>query len=127
MVRFVALNHSRKIRHRQALVLDPEITPATHPEKARELNLTSRGDLPAHGEQDQLDDRMVHALHSLGETARCCLLLRTIEGMPYAQIAQLLEIPEGTAMSHVHRSRMTLRGQLAELEGHSPGQSGRRT
>jgi RNA polymerase sigma-70 factor (ECF subfamily) len=57
---------------------------------------------------------MVHALHSLGETARCCLLLRTIEQMPYAQIAQLLEIPEGTAMSHVHRSRMTLRGQLAD-------------
>ena len=104
------------IRHRQAASLDPEITPS-QATPARELHLTSRGDLPATGpEQDQLDDRMVHALHSLGETARCCLLLRTIEGLPYAQIAELLEIPEGTAMSHVHRSRMALRGQLADLK-----------
>ena len=32
----------------------------------------------------------------------------------YAEIAALLEIPEGTAMSHVHRARTALRAFLEE-------------
>jgi DNA-directed RNA polymerase specialized sigma24 family protein len=32
--------------------------------------------------------------------------------MDYEQIGQVLNIPQGTAMSHVHRSRMRLREHL---------------
>jgi RNA polymerase sigma-70 factor (ECF subfamily) len=50
----------------------------------------------------------------LDEVARACLLLRTVHDMPYKQIAQVLEVPEGTAMSHVHRARQAMRQRLME-------------
>jgi DNA-directed RNA polymerase specialized sigma24 family protein len=41
--------------------------------------------------------------------------------MAYSEISRAMNIPEGTAMSHVHRSRLTLRerlrGREAELRG----------
>ena len=42
------------------------------------------------------------------------LLLRVVEGMPYAEISTLLGIPEGTVMSHVHRSKKFARERLTE-------------
>jgi RNA polymerase sigma-70 factor (ECF subfamily) len=65
-------------------------------------------------DQTEFDDRLVGALGNLDETARICLLLRTLESMSYRDISRVLAIPEGTAMSHVHRSRRTLREALAE-------------
>ena len=50
----------------------------------------------------------------LEETARTCLLLRTLRDMPYREISLLLDIPEGTAMSHVHRARQAMRYFLTE-------------
>jgi DNA-directed RNA polymerase specialized sigma24 family protein len=41
------------------------------------------------------------------------LLLRTVEKLSYAEIAALMDMPEGTAMSHVHRSKMALRERLS--------------
>lgn len=63
-------------------------------------------------DQDAFDDSLTRALGELGEMARACLLLRTIVELTYAEIAEVLGIPEGTAMSHVHRSRRTLREVL---------------
>src|SRR5690606_15111342 len=83
--------------------------------------LTSRGDLLP--EQEWFDDRVMRALKAVGEIPRACLLLRVIEGLEYAEIARLLEIPEGTAMSHVHRTRQLLRERLA---GMAPAARGRK-
>jgi len=116
MVRFVALNQARKSRHRRAAELDPEAVRSA--EVMETVKLTPRGDLPKDAEG--FDDRVLHALQSLGETARCCLLLRTVQGLEYSEIATALGIPEGTAMSHVHRSRQALRERLA---GVVPGTS----
>ncbi len=55
------------------------------------------------------DDRLRAALDSLGEVPRLCLVLRTVQGMTFSEIAQALGIPEGTAMSHVHRARAAVR------------------
>ena len=44
--------------------------------------------------------------------ARASFLLRSLRGLPYSEIAVLLDIPEGTAMSHVHRSRARMRQRL---------------
>ncbi len=62
-----------------------------------------------------LDDRLAHALDRLGLDERECLLLRLLEGFSYKEIAAALEIPLGTAMSHVHRARAKLREQLSAL------------
>ena len=73
-----------------------------------------RGDLRA--DQRTFDDRVVAALRTLDETVRCCLLMRTLRDMPYREISLALDIPEGTAMSHVYRARARLR-ELLVSEG----------
>ncbi len=117
IVRYVALNHFRKQRHRRTAPLDPAILeqavlPSRSTEPVPELKLSGRGELPAG--QHHFDDIVVQALDSLSEAARACLLLRTVEGLSYAEVASLLSIPEGTAMSHVHRARRQLRDRLTE-------------
>lgn len=109
MVRFVALNHIRKRSRRPG------------GDAARESGLTAGEDEssperpgshypnPAHG-----DGSLLLALDDVAETARVCLILRTMEGWSYTRIAELLDIPEGTAMSHVHRARAYLRKRLRE-------------
>ena len=46
--------------------------------------------------------------------ARACLLLRAVQDLDYSELSRLLGIPEGTAMSHVHRARNALRRALAD-------------
>ncbi len=60
----------------------------------------------------ELRGKLSQALGMLDETARACLLMRTVMGMSYQEIAAALDVPEGTAMSHVHRSRQSLRTTL---------------
>ena len=119
MVRFVALNQLRKQTRAHAAPLDETDAgsvcglphrAATPGGGAPELRLGARGEVPTG--QRSFDDELMRALGGLSEVARACLLLRTIEAMDYEEIGRVLEIPEGTAMSHVHRSRMKLREQL---------------
>jgi RNA polymerase sigma-70 factor, ECF subfamily len=120
MVRFVALNHLRKRSRNATVPLDEtgvgaRILPGETGLSDRELQLTDRGELPAG--QTSFDDELMHGLESLTDVARACLLLRTLEGLDYEQIGRVLGIPQGTAMSHVHRSRMKLREQLMPDSG----------
>lgn len=106
IVRNVARNHARR-RARGATVELPETlaAPAVASPVAEARGL---GDPTAlHGQH--FDDRVVAALRTLSDTARVCLLLRTVLELDYAEIARSLGIPEGTAMSHVHRSRSRMR------------------
>jgi RNA polymerase sigma-70 factor (ECF subfamily) len=117
MVRFVALNYARKRQKQRAGALDPSLENTSarlaSPAQGGEMRLGRSGQLPA--DQGHFDDHIMSALNSVGETARACLLLRTLEDMEYAEIARILEIPQGTAMSHVHRTRQHLRQCLADL------------
>ncbi len=105
IVRYVALNQSRKTARSRTSSVDPALLDQTNEEAPIERRGT--------GSDEMFDDRVKAALETLSETARQCLLLRTIFDAPYSEIAQKLEIPEGTAMSHVHRARRTLRDRLA--------------
>ncbi len=125
IVRFVALNHGRK-RAAQTLV-DPESLDRSHESAStaqaraefdRANALNGRGDL--HPEQSAFDDRLLSALNTLDPNARACLLLRVVLNMPYREIARALDMAEGTAMSHVHRSRLALRDVLAGDSQWSP-------
>ncbi len=59
-----------------------------------------------------VDERVSRALDGLDETARACLVLRSVQGLSFAQISAALGIPEGTAMSNVFRARLALRDRL---------------
>jgi RNA polymerase sigma factor (sigma-70 family) len=69
------------------------------------------GDIHA-SDADDFHRKLWGALAEVNETARICLLLRTLENLEYSHISRLLGIPEGTAMSHVHRTRKQLREKL---------------
>ncbi len=108
IVRRCASNHERKMRKRGTFATDPQSLDNSPAAEQKNVPVISRqGDLLDN--QSEFDDQLIRALNSLSAEARCCLLLRTVEQLSYAEIAKLMEIPEGTAMSHVHRSRTTLR------------------
>ncbi len=137
-VRNVALNHARKRARRATAAVAPEQLLGLAGEEAagrsngRGEARPARGALEfvddGHGPVDEVgrvregqrafDDRMMAGLNGLEATAREALLLRTVLGLAYREIARILGIPEGTAMSHVHRARKVLRGHLeAEADG----------
>lgn len=116
IVRYTALNQMRRLASRRRTEV------STGEEDALE-RFAGRGDEPvAQGvdrtgvlaaDQTLFDDRVVRALQGVGETARACLLLRVVGDLDYREISAALEIPEGTAMSHVHRARKSLRELLS--------------
>lgn len=63
----------------------------------------------------EADREMVQqALTTLAVPFREILLLCEVEGMSYAEIAQVLAIPTGTVMSRLYRARKALRSLLLE-------------
>lgn len=104
-----ALNHLRARKRAPTL---PSPLPPEDP--------TER-DLPVFGSTDPRDTALsketisavVKALGELSPTLRITVILATIEEMPYKQIAQALEVPEGTVAWRVNQARRQLRQKLA--------------
>ena len=112
IVRFVALNQGRRRRRSRVAVMDPVVleSVAADTAPAAPASVTARGGIDR--EQAAFDDEVLAGLRGLPETTRACVLLRTVVDLPYREIALALGIPEGTAMSNVHRGRRRLREHL---------------
>lgn len=120
IVRNLARNAARKHRRER-------------PHPGADAGLDDRSVAPARGgspvdangrlrdDQAEFDDAVVAALGELSEAARSCLLLRTIEGLSYEDISDLLDMPAGTAMSHVHRGRARMRQLMQAKHGGKEG------
>ena len=61
------------------------------------------------------DGQVQAAVEALPEHYRLPVLLADVEGFPYKEIAELLELPEGTVMSRLHRGRKILKDELYEV------------
>jgi RNA polymerase sigma-70 factor (ECF subfamily) len=59
-----------------------------------------------------LDDEIVRAIDALPEEYRTAVVLSDIQEMRYAEIAQILAIPEGTVKSRLFRGRRLLQRKL---------------
>ncbi len=68
-------------------------------------------------ERRELRMAMARAIGQLPDSARETLVLREVEGLSYAEIAQVLEIPKGTVMSRLHYARRKVQELLREGEG----------
>ena len=56
---------------------------------------------------------------------RAALILRHMEGLSYAEIAEVLDVPDGTAKGWVSRGRAAMLVVLAENDGlHRAGEAG---
>jgi RNA polymerase sigma-70 factor, ECF subfamily len=118
IVRRCASNYVRKTRNRDTFPVDPESLDrrGTAPDSPSEAMRENPMRFVEDPYQRELDDELLGALQSLQEEARCCFLLRVVQDLTYAEIAQSLGIPEGTAMSHVHRGKLHMREWLLRLE-----------
>jgi RNA polymerase sigma-70 factor (ECF subfamily) len=60
----------------------------------------------------QVQERVQAALQDLPSDLRLAIVLYDIEGLPYGEIARVLEVPEGTVKSRIHRARNAMRERL---------------
>ena len=65
-------------------------------------------------EAAQFRRRLTAELGRLGEPYRSVVILREIEGLPYQEIADALEMPLNTVRVVLHRGRLKLRERLRE-------------
>ena len=93
-----ALQHRRRIQSRpsQPLVVEP---------------VSEEGDIFAIEQRELLD----RALTSIEPGLRAIFLLREVEGLSYAELAQVLEVPAGTVGSRLNRARRELKAELARV------------
>ena len=69
--------------------------------------------------EDQLlefftDDEVKNAIEELPEMFRLPVLLSDVDGFPYKEIAEMLDVPIGTVMSRLHRGRKVMQKLLYE-------------
>jgi len=82
------------------------------------------GDAP--GLDSAVTDRLSidGALARIPEEFRVAVVLRDVQGMDYAQIAEVLDVPLGTVRSRIARGRAALAALLGDPDGSSHGNSG---
>jgi RNA polymerase sigma-70 factor (ECF subfamily) len=70
---------------------------------------------------DELRARLGRELMALPETLRAPVVLFDVEGLAYGEIAEILQVAEGTVKSRIHRARQALRSRLADLVAREEG------
>jgi RNA polymerase sigma-70 factor (ECF subfamily) len=65
--------------------------------------------------RQELRERIAEAIERLPEGPRETLILREVDGLSYAEIAEAQGIPKGTVMSRLHYARKQLQSHLIEL------------
>jgi len=60
--------------------------------------------------------RTLHAIAALSPPLRTTLVLATVEQLPYKQIAEILDVPEGTVAWRVNEARRLLRERLGQTK-----------
>jgi RNA polymerase sigma-70 factor (ECF subfamily) len=74
----------------------------------------SQDDPAARLEDQERSDRLAAALSDLDEEFRAAVLLKDVEDLDYATIAEILDVPVGTVKSRIHRGRLLLRAALMD-------------
>ncbi len=67
--------------------------------------------------------RVLEAIALLSPALRVTIVLATIEELPHKQIAEILEIPEGTVAWRINEARRLLKLRLADAQSTTPGRT----
>ena len=74
-----------------------------------------------------VDDEIIGAIEDLPEEYRTAVVLSDLEGLPYAEIAELMDVPVGTVKSRLFRGRRQLQKALYDYAvemGYIPARTG---
>jgi RNA polymerase sigma-70 factor (ECF subfamily) len=80
----------------------------------------------AAAEHQDLRAMLQRALQTLPVTLRTAVVLRDLQELSYQEIADRLELPEGTVKSRINRGRIELARQLKRLQDKQPALRRRR-
>ncbi len=83
---------------------------------ARDLSAVADARAPspeARAAHRELGEALAAALSELSPRDRAVLLLRDVEGLPYEEMARVLDVPLGTLKAMLHRARDRARARLA--------------
>jgi RNA polymerase sigma-70 factor (ECF subfamily) len=107
----LSIDHLRKMKHRNHAEFD-EMRGSS--DGAQVVRLHSKRDDPSENvASDRLYKTIMDAVDTLPEDQRSVLILRELEDMPYKEISEVLDIPEGTVMSRLYYARHRLQKLLA--------------
>ena len=97
------LDDARRRTRRPAVALpdDPDLVLPASPDAAEAAEAAG------------LSDHVQGALATLSEEFRVPVVLADVVGLPYAEIAEQLDVPVGTVRSRIHRGRLALREALS--------------
>ena len=112
-------NRSMARTQHDVLQFDPSFTPIDGLPETEPLQMAAAPEAIL----DQCDSDLAGAILELSPAERSAFLLRALGGFSYREIADVLEIPVGTVMSHLARGRRRLRERLSQASNH--GQVGR--
>ena len=84
--------------------------------RARKRRLDLRPAEPAPGPGPDLRLQLEEAILSLPERMRACFVLYAVEGFPQKEIAEMLQIREGTVKAQIFQAKERLRALLADEE-----------
>ena len=113
---FTALDWLRK-RKREARVeyLD-ELDVSAGSDPVAEATTTGEAGPDTALERKEIVEQFKAALQHLSETHRTALELREIEGLSYAEIAEVMDCKVGTVMSRLHHARKQIQEHMEGLE-----------
>ncbi|MDX1382423.1 MAG: sigma-70 family RNA polymerase sigma factor [Thermoanaerobaculia bacterium] len=107
----IAINRAHD--HLRRMARKKELAGEEGEERIRQLEDPVR--LPQRLEDRDFGRRLAGTLAQLPEKYRRPLMLKEIEGMTYAEIAELLGWPMGTVQIRIHRARLRLRERARQL------------
>lgn len=106
----LAIDHLRKVKKRPTSEFDEQI--ATRDGDGELASGHRKNDPRKELERKQLHGRILAALDKLSPEHKQIVLLREVEGLSYKEIADTLEIAEGTVMSRLFYARRKLQDYL---------------
>jgi RNA polymerase sigma-70 factor (ECF subfamily) len=101
---------SNDLRKRRPDLLDAEVAGQV-PDGGRDGDRDATASRAIAG---QLAPQVRDAVAALSAKHRAVLVLVDLDGLTYREAAEVLEVPEGTVMSRLHRARRRVRSQLEE-------------
>lgn len=113
----IAMNEVRDHRRKQGRALDKQSLDAPRGDKLEGRHVVAApDDVSAREDEEHAEHEVRAALAELEDDDARVLVLKDIEGLPYAEIAKLLAWPVGQVKSKVHRARIRLRRKLEVRE-----------
>lgn len=107
----LAIDFVRKRKRRKTTSFEEDIAAREGDGTIAEIH---HSDSPSRSlERKQLYARIMDAIDKLPEDQRQVVLLRELEGLSYKEIADVMDIPEGTVMSRLFYARRKLQQLLA--------------